>query len=638
MMCNLISLSLTQRSNPPRVHMVENVIRRVAIFCLATFLRMAVAVVVSLATGVVVTNPFSVTFAQSTSDGDGCSTTDAVNLIRAQISSAKNFDSLSQRVQVMIRAAELLWPVDRDSARRTFQEAFDIATQNAHGSTAETVAKEGDEKVDQRYAVLAVLARHDSALARKLTDEMLHDRHSRIKEDSTRTVRENTLVSSRLLEVASALARDETNTALYFARISLRYPTSVGLPIFLYRLAEVNQSIADQFYVEALNSCRNRPMSEVLYLSAYPFGNGRAVGEVPIPTVYKTPTNFLPNRSLQRLFLETMLRRARQSIQSPPEVPSNSGVTDAYQIWLALTQLDSQIQAATPDLAQNLQQTRESLYPLLPQSSRLRAERSMQRGEVSAAKNFAERVESARNEGDPNVRDRLLVSAVLASAHTQSLDDLITASEKITDLDVQQQLLDWLYFVRAQSAIKAGNLEDAKKLISKVNALDQRAYLFSEIARESLDSIETQAQARLILDEGAAEARKAPNTIVKARTLLAFTYLYIKFDVFRSIEELSRAIDCINHLDAPDFSNEVMIRKIQGKSFGAYATYQTPGFRPENVVRDVAKVDLTGALYQVVTLTDKSLRALTTLSITQVCLERTQKGRKSPKSRRENAN
>jgi hypothetical protein len=62
------------------------------------------------------------------------------------------------------------------------------------------------------------------------------------------------------------------------------------------------------------------------------------------------------------------------------------------------------------------------------------------------------------------------------------------------------------------------------------------------------------------------------------------------------------------------------MRKIEGKDFGAYAAFQTPGFDPENALRELAKIDFDTALYQVTSFEDKYLRALTTLTLSELCL------------------
>ena len=59
--------------------------------------------------------------------------------------------------------------------------------------------------------------------------------------------------------------------------------------------------------------------------------------------------------------------------------------------------------------------------------------------------------------------------------------------------------------------------------------------------------------------------------------------------------------------------------KIEGKTFGSFATISTPGFSPENAFREIGKLDFDGSLIQATTFTDKSLRAFTTLAVIEPC-------------------
>jgi hypothetical protein len=179
--------------------------------------------------------------------------------------------------------------------------------------------------------------------------------------------------------------------------------------------------------------------------------------------------------------------------------------------------------------------------------------------------------------------------------------------------------LNWFYFTRAQSTKQ---LDEARRLAGLVSELDQRAFLYSSIAQEAIKHTESQQQAREILEEVLSAADKAPNnTMTTARTLLAVAYLYTKIDPGRAMSTLNEAIKCINRIEAPDFSRQSVTRKIENKAFGIYASFQTPGFSPENVFREVGKLDLEGALYQSSNLTNKGLHSLTTLALTEDCLK-----------------
>ena len=209
--------------------------------------------------------------------------------------------------------------------------------------------------------------------------------------------------------------------------------------------------------------------------------------------------------------------------------------------------------------------------------------------------------------------------AVTGSSKNDPIEKILSIIDKISEPGVRDSLLNWFYYFRAQSLIDSKHLAAARALANKVTELDQRAYLFTRIAEESLKQTEDQTEARDVLNEISGAISKAPKTIVSARALLALAYLYAKIDMNRGIEELGNAVKTINTLESPDFSQQYVMMKIEGKNFGSFASFSTPGFNPENTFREVGKLDFDGSLAQATTFSDKSLRALTTLAVIEPC-------------------
>lgn len=123
-----------------------------------------------------------------------------------------------------------------------------------------------------------------------------------------------------------------------------------------------------------------------------------------------------------------------------------------------------------------------------------------------------------------------------------------------------------------------------------------------------------------ILSRILAAAAKAPDTVVTARSLLAVAYLYAKVDPVQSLSVLGSAIASINRLDAPEFSRQSLVRRIEGKNFARYATFRTPDFSPETVFRELGKNDFDTAVSQANNIADRSLRSNILLALADTCL------------------
>lgn len=553
-----------------------------------------------------------------------CGRDSAIQIIQEQITLTKAFDDPVKRIRVLIRAAGLLWAHENAKARAAFVEAFDLATQD-HKEKGDGTRREGvgliSQIPDQRYSVIAAIGKLDLAWARKLSEQMLADEARDPKEEESTDREGSRRTNEKLLTIASGLLSTDQPGAMKFARSSLRYSASLSLPLFLFKLAEYNNILAEQFYEEALAAYASRPMAEFLYLSSYPFANDREAGEMPGYTIYRLPQRFTPNPRLERLFVQKLLVRA-QSIPNTPvgEVPGGRQLSDSAQMWLALTKLEKQIQVALPDMAPAVSQARGNLFPQLPQASQKRVAQIID-AQNRPVLSFEEELEAAEKENRPATRERQLALAVLG-ARTEDLDQVLRAADKISDSSLRDQVVGLLYFFFAQAAIKDRKLDEARKLAEKVEVIDRRAYLYLEVAEEFLKQTEDQSRARETLEEVSAVVNKAPSTIVSARALLGLAHLFSKIDANRSIELLGSAVACINRLEAPDFSNQYVPIKIEGKDFGFYTGFMTSGFNPENGFREVGKVDFDGVLYQAANLADKSLRALTTLALVEPCVSK----------------
>ena len=553
-----------------------------------------------------------------------CTRDNALDTTKQQILFTRTFDNQVHRIAVLIRAADLLWLNDQEKALATFMEAFDLAVQNfkENGDVVNRTSKSQFAAVislpDQRFKVLAALAKRDPARARKLSDQMLQDEAKELADKPAADDRTKSRAGEKILMLARGLVPDDVPSAVNFARQSLRYPATMSLTAFIYHVAKTNRQAADRFYLEALAAYGSKPMDQFLYLSAYPFGNKRDAGEMPGYMMYSVPETYLPTPAVQRQFMQTLLARSEEALATPVDPKSGYRYPDQAQMWLALTRLEKQVQEDLPDLAEATARTKEKLFASLNPGTQKNVT-----GEIAAdnapKRSFDEQVEAAEKQADTGRRDQQLSFAVTGASKNVPVEKVLSAIDKISEASIREPLLNWFYYFSAQSLIASKDLVEARKLAARVTELDQRAYLFVRIAEESLKQTDDQAEARDILNEISGVLSKAPKTIVTARALLALAHLYGKIDANRGIEELGNAVRTINALESPDFSQEYVIMKIEGKTFGSFASFSTPGFNPENTFREMGKFDFDSSLTQATTFTDKSLRALTTLAVIEPC-------------------
>lgn len=417
-----------------------------------------------------------------------CNREYAVETIRQQIDLTRTFNNRVQRIGVLIRAADLLWPLQQDKAATVFSEAFEVAVQQEKERLEQSKGAQISllmETPDQRFVVIRAVAKRDPALAKKMVAQIIkEDRQTQVSgpaPDSTGDV----LTAQRLLTSATQMIPLDPTTALNFARISFQYPVSFMLARFLYSLAAVNQAAADSFYEQALGVYANRPMREFIYLATYPFAF-RSSGDTPVFASYNdvVPAAFKPNRALQRRYIQMLLRRSQQALEVPLDQGDDfnnfPGVAHIAQV---LSRVEPEVSVALPDMLPELIQTREKILVSLP----LETQRKLRPLESTAAptssKTFEEQIEQAEALSSPDKRYQTIVSAILSVSKKENMEVVFRAIDKIDNAEVRVILKDWLYFNRARDAIKDKRMGDAETFVSKMETLEPRAYLEQRSAR-----------------------------------------------------------------------------------------------------------------------------------------------------------
>jgi hypothetical protein len=549
-------------------------------------------------------------------------------MIKQQIAFTRTFNDSIRRITVLIRAADLLWPHQQDKARTAFTEAFELATE-----VEKETAQKGPRSIiqrlqtaDQRYVVIRAVGKRDPAWAKVLTRQML--KRETDDRSSTKDSFSDSLTAEKLLYTAIEMISTDRNAALDLAKASLNYPAGFMLTRFLYRLAGVDQRAADQFYARALAVYGDKPMREFLYLQAYPFAWRETLNTPIFAFNYDVPASFVTNHSLQRRFIEVLLRRAQQALEAP--VDQSDVYQDTSANWLpgpvhllqGLIKFEPQVRESLPDLFPALLEAREKIFVSLSVETQKLFQQTG--SELSTPKDptFAEEIESAQDELDVDEHDQLIATAVLGSEKEKQAD-VMAAIDEIIDGKLRAHLLEWFYFHRAAAAIKSKQFDEAERLAAKVEGLEQRAFLHTEISKGLMDS----TRAREVLDDAITEAKKAGVNIFTARTLLTASNLYAKYDLNRSISVLADAINCINRMENPDFSGEPALEKTPerrrkgGRYAGEYRLrFYMPGLDPESAFREMAKLDLDNAFALSSTLTDKLQRAMSTLALAETCL------------------
>jgi hypothetical protein len=562
-----------------------------------------------------------------------CDPSRAVSLVETQLSEAKMFEEVARRLSVMTRAADLLWPYERDTAREIFRQAYDLASKDFHEHEKDEPAQSLGSafvvvrRTDQRFVVMTAIARRDPAWATQLANAVAEEMRRAAEQSSNAATanmrRDMSNRADETLGLAQSLLTVDRAIAVTLARGSFRQPASYALMFFLFKLAETDRADADALYVEALNAYSERTATDLAYLAVYPFALNREPAPVPVAVYYLLPKGFAPNARQSALFLEALFRQVERAFKSAEDAPTEEVyMSEQANLLVMLTTLEPQIARLNPSMLERAIALKGTATAAANAQSRSRAEEFARMLSESDDEGMFERtLEQVDRERDPAKRDFAIASLIMSARGREQFARAEDLLDKVGDTPLREKLASYLYFRWTQQSVKEGQLDDATRLSKKVAELDYRALLSFEIAGAALKKSDDRARAAELLDAVAADAEKAPDTPAKARALLGAAHLYADFDVTRASQLLRAAVKVVNLLPNPDFSSETIGREIGNSVFTMYAMYNVPGMRLENAFRELGALDFESALSAANELSDKYQRSLAVLGLASKCLE-----------------
>src|SRR5204862_2649882 len=136
-----------------------------------------------------------------------CTRDNALTTVQRQIEFTRTFDDEVPRITVLLRAAGLIWRFDEKQARAAYTEAFDLATRNFK-EKGDADIKSGMMlmgQADQRYNVIAAIARNDPAWAKRLTEQLLKEQQEEAENKPEKDKKREEKTAERLLTTAGLL-------------------------------------------------------------------------------------------------------------------------------------------------------------------------------------------------------------------------------------------------------------------------------------------------------------------------------------------------------------------------------------------------------------------------------------------------
>jgi hypothetical protein len=565
-----------------------------------------------------------------------CDQQRAIAIVEKQVEETRTFEKGDEAVKVMIRAADLLWPYREKEARSIFSEAYDRATVFFRENPAD-FKMDGKMAVslpDQRFVVMNAIAKRDPEWAKKLAKAIAETANEDRPASSRTTVNTKSRpdvtaskIGSKFVGLAETLASVDQNAGTDILRTSFRYPASLNLPLFLFRLAATNRAAADQFFMEALTAYSTGTTDDLLYLSSYAFGTRYDLGQSRRGyTNYMVPAGYSPNPDLQKSFILAFFNLANSRLAALGSVEGareDFTASEQEQIYTVLSSMEPVIAQKYPELQERETVLKSQASAALSDRVRNRAEEYRRRvmdEPAEAPTSFKERVEEIQKLSDVVRRDQSLTFLVVGAGSKENIDALLKAAELISEPGVRDQLVEWIYIVGTQKKISDGLFEDAEKTALKITEIDHRGAMQTNIAAEYIKKFNDRAHAAQLLADAFKTVSQAPETVAKAKALLGLAFLFTSADQLRASEVAAAAVQTINNLESPDLSGQYLTRRIEGKRFASFASTHAPGSDLESTFLRLGAENFDNALWIADKLKERPLKARAIIAVATDCL------------------
>jgi hypothetical protein len=196
---------------------------------------------------------------------------------------------------------------------------------------------------------------------------------------------------------------------------------------------------------------------------------------------------------------------------------------------------------------------------------------------------------------------------------------------KLSEEKLRESATNYLWYKRAELAVREKRLTDAEEFAEKVSELEHRAIVQFRIAEAKLKQENLKESAAEVLETTVKAALKAPNGVERAQVLLGTAFWFEKYNQYRASDILGEAVKTINRIENPDLSASHIYRKIEAKDFGYYTSIETPGYNVEKSFTQVAKKDFNGALNEARSIDDKFIKTLAIIAVISDCASEEQK-------------
>ena len=561
-------------------------------------------------------------------------------LVEQQVADSKNTEDTSKRVNILIRSADFLWKFDEETSRIHLANAFEVAEDryNELGFERRKIATFKGKNLtaavpDYRLEVIQAIAKKDRAWADRLVKDIIK-KYEKSAEDRKSTMY-NVAEAGVLMRLAFDSIATKPEISLQLYRRAMKYQLDRHWFWNMYSIYRKDANLANQVYESLLNAYVNESPSNLLFLSAYAFGNGKVFGAGRFPFNIGVPTNYVPQRNLQVQFTEVFLNRSERFIENPVELnalPEKNKLAEIAYIVSALNEMEPFVLRDLPNMSARFRLVKSKANASMSEEVRKSLEKKEEdyANQTRSFEELLKRVEEAHEKG--TLTDQQIIDMVLTARVEADYQKAEPWIDKVENKKGRDEVLSYFSYNRARLAISERRFQDAVEVAKKVTDLEQKVLVNIKIAEAKVKETKQVNDAELILLDVSQLAQKMDDSATKAKALLGLANAFEEVNHLYALDELSKAVNVINKLENIDIFRDGTTQEFRGNGYEFLTLLIAGGYNLENTFTKISKNDFQLSLAHAQSLDDKFFKTLAVLTVAKNCRNKVKVKRKKTKT------
>ncbi len=466
----------------------------------------------------------------------------AVEMLDGLITDARALRVAENRVRVLTSAADLLWPRDEKRARSLFR---DVASYLNEAAAANKSRDEERRRYGQgtvyslRLEMLRTVTRRDPQLALELLRATRQTPPAAPGEGGAAAPVPHEELSLEMQLAGQVTARDPKR-ALQMAEESLARGLSFDTVELLGRLQAADAEAGQKFAAEVVRKVRSESLSRnqtALFVAARLLDLSREGPVVSVVTPGRSDNSGPPPRPR----LDAQTKRDLLDVLAAAALKENADDYILSAVAADMQEIEKHLPERATLLNERLAARRKRMSP---------EEREWSRYAPLWQQNSADVMLEAAAQAPPHIKQGLYTGAAWKAAAAGDFDRARQIiNDNLQDGSQRATLLEQIEGLSLQAALVAGNVDDARKLVSQIRSKEKRATALAGLAVLAAVKGNTKV-AQQLLEEARPLVGDTPRNLTQVNLHLQLARAYSLVDPPRAFEIIESVIDRANEMIA----------------------------------------------------------------------------------------